>query len=329
MISAGEDDASMPADWPATMTAAQIVEWGKAPVLRTVPTPHRPPGHTLLRVRMASVTQLDLSVASGEFGIRPQLPYTGGTEGIGAVVASDRFAVGERLSLRGESLGLGDPGCWAQYVTIPDEDLCPAPALLDDEIAATYFDPGTAAWSAVHEVGRLTSGETALIGGAAGAVGSIAAQLALLAGARKVYGEISAAARAADLPAGVEPVVTGEGTGQPTNVDLLIDTVGGLRLERSLALVRPGGRVVLVGYTAGEKVHLDLPRWLLSDVALLPLNMLRRADAAARSAETVAALLADGSITLNTSVFALTELPPVFAALRAGQLRARAVVTPG
>ena len=200
---------------------------------------------------------------------------------------------------------------------------------LGDEIAATYFDPGTAAWAAVHEVGRLTPGETVLIGGAAGAVGSIAAQLAQLAGARKVYGEVSAATRAADLPAGVDPVVTGDGTGQPANVDLLIDTVGGARFQRSLALVRPGGRAVLVGYTAGEKVSLDLPRWLLSDVALLPVNMMRRANAAARSAETVAALLADGSIALITKVFALTELPQVFGALRAGELRARAAVRPG
>lgn len=320
----------MPGDWPATMTAAQIVAWGAAPVvLRTVPTPDRAAGHTLLRVRTASVTHLDLSVASGEFGICPQLPYTGGTEGIGTVVASARFPVGERLSLRSESRGLGGPGCWAQYVTMPDDDLSVAPATLGDEVAATFFDPATAAWAAVHEVGRLVSGETVLVSGAAGAVGSIAAQLSLLGGAGKVYGEVSHPARAADLPAGVEPVVTCAVDAGPGCVDLLVDTVGGARFERWLALVRPGGRAVLVGYTAGQTARLNLPRWLLSDVALLPLNMLRRADEAARSAETVAALLADGSVRLNVQVFELPELPEVFVALRAGKLRSRAAIRIG
>ncbi len=77
----------------------------------------------------------------------------------------------------------------------------------------------------------------------------------------------------AALPAGVEAATPGD---RVEPVDLLVDTVGGPLLPERLRSVRPGGRAVLVGYTAGTELRLSLPRLLATDVALLPLNMMRR-----------------------------------------------------
>lgn len=68
-------------------------------------------------------------------------------------------------------------------------------------------------------------------------------------------------------------VVVDDGPTEP--VDLLVDTVGGPLLSRRLGSVRPGGRAVLIGYTAGEQVCLSIPDLLALDVSLLPLNMMR------------------------------------------------------
>ena len=92
--------------------------------------------------------------------------------------------------------------------------------------------------------------------GASGAVGSLVVQLALDAGAE---------------------VVTEAGE----QVTLLVDTVGGSVLAAALPGVAPGGRAVLVGYTAGNTLALDIAHFLQRDVALLPLNMFRR-EAAGR-----------------------------------------------
>lgn len=309
------------------MVAAQILQWGAAPTVVDVAMPQRRDGTSLVRVTMASVTHLDLTVASGNFGIRPELPYTGGTEGVGIVVESTRFSTGERVCIRGERVGMGGAGCWAEYAVIEDDELSPAPPGLSDELAATYFDPCTAAWVAVHDVGGVASGETVLIGGAAGAVGSVAAQLASLAGASTVYGEVSNPTRIGGLPAGITPVITnGQNPIAQPGVDLLIDTVGGARLQRSLGLVRPGGRAVLVGYTAGERLTLDLPNWMLADCALLPLNMLRRAEQAERASARSAVLLAEQRISLRTQRFAFHEVPQAFEGVRSGNLHARAVI---
>ena len=190
-----------------------------------------------------------------------------------------------------------------------------------DDHAACFFDPCTAAWSAVHDVGGLLAGEIVLVGGTAGAVGSVAAQLALLAGAGRVYGDVSAR-HAGDLPEGVTQVVAGEApAGTGIRVDLLIDTAGGDRLPQSLDMVRPGGRAVVLGYTAGTRLCLDLPNWILADCALLPLNMLRREQDERKAAAITAGLLARGRLTLPVRSYPRNELRRALDDLENGRVR--------
>lgn len=316
------------------MRAARLHEWGGRPTVDEVPDPVAGDGETLVRVEAAAVAHLDLTVASGRFHLKPELPHIGGVEGCGTVVSSAEHEPGTRVVLRGGGLGLVRPGTWAELVV--SRRVTPLPADLSPELGATYFVPTTTAYTALHDIARLgawpdATDETVVVAGAAGAVGSMVAQLALRAGA-EVIGLV-AAEQAGRLPAGVEAVrLDDEDRAAELRRDrpatLLVDTLGGQGLADRSRWVRPGGRAVSVGYVAGTEVALDLPNWLLEDVALLPVNMIRR-DATARAhAPMLARLLAAGELTLEVESFGMADVATALDLLATGGLRGRAVLTP-
>lgn len=138
-------------------------------------------------------------------------------------------------------------GSLAEYVSVEARNLAPLPASIDVTTAAALPISGLTAWQGLFEHGRLQVGQTVLIHGVAGGVGSIAAQLARDAGAR-----IIATGRAADRETarglGADRFIDLqsdrlEDAGQ---VDLVFDVIGGDVYDRSLPLVRPGGRIVTI-----------------------------------------------------------------------------------
>lgn len=266
------------------MKAVRIHAWNREPVVEQLPDPLPRPGRTIVKMAAAAVAHIDRTVAAGKFMTPLKPPYVPGVEGAGIVVSSQRFAPGQRVWLRGGGLGTRFDGTWCELVEAPDA----AVDVLPDEVSMTqgsaFFSPCAAAWVALHDVGGLQPSERVAITGASGAVGSAATQLALGHGATLV-----------------------ETPGPDHPVDLLIDTVGGPVLQELLAAVEPGGRAVLVGYTAGETVTLSLPWLLQRDVRLLPLNMVRR-DAQGRAAvPELLSRLADGRLGLVTQTFAVEE----------------------
>ena len=139
-----------------------------------------------LKIEAASVGHLDLTIASGQFRIRPPLPHIGGVEGCGRVVDSGTLAPGTRVLIRGAGVGIVKPGCWADQVVVADRALRPIGDELAAPLAATFFVPCTTAHFALHDVGRFTGGERVVVTGATGAVGSVVTQLALRGGAAAV-----------------------------------------------------------------------------------------------------------------------------------------------
>ncbi|WP_434740581.1 quinone oxidoreductase family protein [Micromonospora sp. SH-82] len=328
----------------ATMRAVRVRDWGAAPEVEHVPMPRRAEGETLVRVDAAAVGHLDRTVAGGEFRMKPTLPYVGGVEGCGRVVASDDLPEGTRVMLRGAGLGLVRDGTWAQYVVVPTTSLSPLPEGMSPAVGATFFLPLTTAVTALRTVGRLGSwndgpeptaarDEVVLVAGAAGAVGSMVAQLALRDGAR-VLGLVLDREQAQRLPEGVEPLVAADDGEQLSRlagerpVTLLVDTLGGAGLGERMGWVRAGGRAVAIGYVAGETAPLDLPNWLLLDVALLPVNMIRRNREARALAEQWAPLLVSGQLVLDVQEFDFAEAGRALDLLGTGQLRGRAVLVP-
>jgi len=197
------------------------------------------------------------------------------------------------------------------------------------EVAGTFFSSATSAHAALLDVGELQEGERVAVRGAAGAVGSLAVQLALRAGASEVIGIVSRPDRR--IPDGARMVVAGPdfaGEAFGEGVDLLVDTVGGPGLEDLIQAVAPGGRIVLVGYTAGTRTELDLSRLMQRDVRLLPLNMIRREHAARAAVAGLLEQLARGELALEVTTFPLSEVGRALAALEAGDVSGRIALVP-
>jgi NADPH2:quinone reductase len=324
------------------MRAVRIHDWSAPPVVEDVDSPTPGEGETLVKVEAAAVSHLDRTVAGGDFGIKPSLPYIGGTAGCGVVVESDGLETGARVLLRGGGLGLMRNGTWAEYVTVPTRHLSVLPDGMSPHVGATFFTPVSTAAAALRHVARLgawdldgvasAADEVVVVGGAAGAVGSIVTQLAVRAGA-SVIGVVADADQAATLPEGVEPVLsTDEARASELDEErpasLLVDTLGGAGLGARSRWVRPGGRAVAVGYVAGTDVTLDLPNWLLQDVALLPVNMIRRDRQARELAAELAPLLVSGELRVDIERFDFEDAAHALELLGAGKLRGRAVLVP-
>lgn len=292
------------------MRAVRIEGFNAPPMLHTLPEPALRPGRTLVRMEAATVGHIDRTVWRGSFLRHPPLPYTPGVEAAGTVVASARHAVGERVWLRGSGLGTLFDGTWCELIDAPDEALGALPDAVPMPLGAAFFSPCTSAWVALHEVAKLQPGEQVLVTGASGAVGSIVMQLAREAGC---------AVHAVDPDA--PPPEAG-------SADLLIDTVGGAVLANVLPAVRAGGRAVLVGYTAGPTLQLDIAHFLQRDVALLPLNMFRREAAGRAAAPDLLARLADGRLHLDVRAFPLQEAGTALEWIAQRGHRARAVLVP-
>ena len=289
------------------MKAVRIPGFGAAPVLEELPEPQPRPGRTIVRMAAATVGHIDRTVWSGAFLQHPPLPYIPGVEAAGTVVASERHAPGQRVWVRGSGLGTTEDGTWCELIDAPDEALGLLPDGLDMALGAAFFSPCTSAWVALHEIAKLQAGERVLVTGATGAVGSMTVQLAREAGAI-VLARLEEA--------------------QQQPVDLLVDTVGGPVLEAALPCVAPGGRAVLVGYTAGNMLPLNIAHFLQRDVALLPLNMFRREAAGRAAVPALLARLADGRLTLEVKRFALGEAASALEWITQRGHRGRAVLVP-
>jgi len=291
------------------MKSMRVHTWGEAPRLEELPEPEPRPGRTLVRMAATTVSHLDRSIAAGGFLRHPPLPYVPGVEASGTVLQSERFAVGARVWLRGAGLGTVEDGTWCETISAPDAAIGLLPEAIAMRLGAAFFSPCTAAWVALFSVGALQAGERVLISGASGAVGGVAMQLARDAGARVT-------------------VADGATDDAPAAFDLLVDAVGGPPLAALLARLVPGGRAILVGYTAGRRVELDLAELMQRDVRLLPLNMLRREAEARAAAPELLARLADGRLSLSLRLFALSQAAEAMTWIAERGHRGRAVLQP-
>jgi NADPH:quinone reductase-like Zn-dependent oxidoreductase len=214
--------------------------------------PDRQPaiGDALVQVRAASFTPTELvwPLRTDRNGHNRALVIPG-HEGSGVVVALGYGTAG--VSVGEEVYGLIDgyrDGWAADYITIEARSLAPKPTTVDFIEAAAIPQAGLTSWQALFDHGHLESGQTVVIHGAAGGVGSIGVQLARWAGAR-VIGTGRAGSRERVLELGADDFVDVEQDGWETaigQVDLVYDLIGGDVLARSPAIVKPGGALVTV-----------------------------------------------------------------------------------
>jgi NADPH:quinone reductase-like Zn-dependent oxidoreductase len=180
---------------------------------------------------------------------RDRTPLIPGHEFSGVVVGLGYGTAG--VAVGDEVYGLIDgyrDGGAAELIAIEARDVAPAPSTIDHVQAASLPQAGLTSWQGLFDHGRLAPGQTVLIHGAAGAVGSAAVQLARAKGAR-VIGSGRSKAQALALDLGADEFVDVEADGWQHHVapvDVVFDTIGGDVLARSADLVKPGGALVSV-----------------------------------------------------------------------------------
>jgi NADPH:quinone reductase-like Zn-dependent oxidoreductase len=218
--------------------------------LADLPHPHAAENDVVVRVCAAGFTrgELDWPATWTDRAGRDRTPSVPGHELSGVVVELGYGTTG--LSVGQRVFGMADwarDGSLAEYVAVRARDLAPLPADVDHTVAAAIPISGLTAWQGLFEHGGLRTGQTVLVHGAAGAVGSIAVQLAREAGAR-VVGTGRAADRELALELGAETFVDLDadpldGAGE---VDVALDVIGGDVLERTASVVRAGGTLVSI-----------------------------------------------------------------------------------
>lgn len=218
--------------------------------LTDLPHPHAAENDVVVRVHAAGFTrgELDWPGTWSDRAGRDRTPSVPGHEVSGVVAelgyGTTGLTVGQRV------FGPTDwtrNGSLAEYVSVEARNLAPLPADVDHTVAAALPISGLTAWQGLFDHVRLTTGQTVLIHGAAGGVGSIAVQLAREAGAR-VIGTGRSADRETALALGTHTFLDLENGGleDAGEVDVVFDVIGGDILDRSAALVRPGGTLVTI-----------------------------------------------------------------------------------
>jgi NADPH2:quinone reductase len=252
--------------------AVQVVRLdGPAAVeVRDVPEPRRQPDQVLVDVRAAGVNFPDVLQSKGLYQYKPDPPFTLGSEVAGIV----------REAPDGSPLRAGDrvaafttTGAFAEVVAAPADVVLPLPDRIGFPAGAGLPMNYLTAHFALVVRGRLRAGDTVLVQGAAGGVGTAVTQFAAALGARVIAVVSTDEKGAVARSAGAHDVVRADGfkdavrelTGG-VGVDLVVDPVGGDRFTDSLRCLAPEGRLLVVGFTAGEIPTVKVNRLLLNNV---------------------------------------------------------------
>ncbi|MGD1222828.1 zinc-binding alcohol dehydrogenase family protein [Streptomyces krungchingensis] len=303
------------------MRAVEFEEYGGPEVLRVVEAevPEPGPGQVSIDVAYTGVNFADLKARSEGYRV-PGLPFVPGLEVSGRIRAVGAGVEG--LAVGQEVAALTEGGAYAEVTVADAVTVFPLPDGVGLRTGATLPTVVPTAYALLHTVGRLQPGETVLVQGAAGGVGTVLGQLAKAAGAGTVYGVVSAAAKAEyAAEQGYDEVFVGSFTDEVRaatdgrGVDLALDPVGGDTLRGSLASLAPFGRLVSYGNAGGAEP------WTVGQPELYPtglsvagfsiLGLARTAPAALREiAQKAFRTVVDGSVSLPvTAEFPLKDAP--------------------
>jgi NADPH:quinone reductase len=260
------------------MRAVQVIQpTGPADVrLVDIPEPQPGPNDVLVEVHSVGISFPDLLLSKGEYQLKPEPPFTLGVDMAGTVVSTGSTDGGGSRALApgARVAGVVPYGGAAERAVVPAASVFPLPERLSyDEGAALPMNYLTALF-ALQERGGVTAGETVLVQGAAGGVGTATLQVAKGLGARTI-GVVSTDEKA-DFAraAGADEVVLVGGfrdrvkelTGG-RGVDAVVDVVGGDVFTDSLRCLAEQGRLLVVGFASGQGIpEVKVNRLLLGNI---------------------------------------------------------------
>ncbi|WP_101653356.1 NADPH:quinone oxidoreductase family protein [Brevibacterium ihuae] len=230
------------------------------------------PGEVLIEVAVAGVTFPELLQTRGMYQVRHELPFVLGSEAAGTVVEvgeGSRFAVGDRVA------AITGKGTFAEYLVAADQQTVKVPDSVSLAHAAGMPMNLLTADFSLRVRGNVQPGQTVLVHGAAGGLGSAGVQLALAMGLEvvAVVSTDDKAAMVKDL--GAHHVVKAEGFKDavleifPDGVDVVYDPVGGDRFTDSLRCLKRFGHLQVLGFTAGEIPTVKVNRLLLKNISVV------------------------------------------------------------
>ncbi|MGL5870814.1 MAG: NADP-dependent oxidoreductase [Xenococcaceae cyanobacterium] len=234
-----------------TMKAIRLHSYGGPELLKyeDVAKPQPQENEVLVRIHAASVNPIDWMMESGQYEpMRPQLPYVPGWDFAGKIEAVGskvtNFQVEDEIYANVGATG----GGYADYAIANVDAIAPKPKTLDFTAAAAVPLVALTAWQALFEAANLSEGQTVLIHGASGGVGSMAVQFAKARGAR-VIGTASASNVDFVRDLGADRVINYKSEHfeeELQDIDVVFDTVGGETQEKSWQVLKPNGVLVSV-----------------------------------------------------------------------------------
>jgi NADPH:quinone reductase len=239
------------------MRAIRVEQFGGPEVIKfqEVPDPKPDQVQVLVRIKAAGVNPVDTYIRSGTYARKPNLPYTPGADGAGVVEAIGssvkRFKPGDRVYVVGTTTGT-----YAELAACPEARVFPLPANVTFAQGAAMGIPYGTAYRALFQKANAKPGETLLVHGASGGVGTAAVQLARAIGmtvigtagtdkGRALVAEQGAQYvfdhKAADYTQQIVAATNGRG------VDVIAEMLANVNLPKDFAMLAPFGRVVVIG----------------------------------------------------------------------------------
>lgn len=326
------------------MQAALLHRYGEPLTIAEVPAPAVGPRDVLIKVHAASVNPIDVKIRAGaqRGAIRYRLPWITGMDvsgeviGVGAEVT--RFSVGDAVF---SSPGHRRPGCYAEQVAIPEEEVALKPKNLSHVEAATIPLVGLTAWQSLMPRLAERRGQRVFIQAGSGGVGTFAIQLA-----RHFGAEV-----ATTCSAGNGQLVSGLGADTVidyrsqrfedvlSEVDIVLDSLGGSERDRAFPVLKKGGRLATIvsglpAYTARYGPNLgvlasglSVVRFKLQGLAagVQTAAVLRKADG--EQLAQIAALVEQGAIRpVVDAVYPLAEIAAAHAHVETGRTRGKVAI---
>jgi NADPH2:quinone reductase len=244
--------------------------------IQEIPKPRPGPGQVLLDVKASSLNFPDALMVQGLYQVKPPLPFSPGTEMAGVVVETGSdvrgFKPGDRV------IAIAGWGGFAEECAVDAGRLIPLPDGMDFDMGAAFLFTYETSLHALRDRGRLKAGETLLVLGAAGGVGLAAVEIGKILGARVIAAASSADKLALCKQLGADETIDyvsgnlrdriNELTGRK-GVDIVFDPVGGPYTETALRATAWDGRLLVVGFAAGDIPKIPINLALLKERSIV------------------------------------------------------------